>query len=135
MAAVPIIGSRDEPQTNPSNGWKVNANLEALITIRIGGPHGAGPAVQGSEGVTQPNVPPERAEELGPDPCKKATMACATFALKDGEWVRRARLVIVSPDSLAQSCPLSGRVPPIELSEIVDPLALALFGSHVEPQR
>src|SRR6266545_6451457 len=30
--------------------------------------------------------------------------AIATFALKDAEWVRRNRLVMVSPDSLALPC-------------------------------
>jgi hypothetical protein len=29
--------------------------------------------------------------------------------LKDGECVRRVRRVMVSPDSLAQPCPLSGK--------------------------
>src|SRR6476469_1802189 len=35
--------------------------------------------------------------------------ASATFALKAGVWFRRARLLIVSPDSLGTACPLSGR--------------------------
>jgi hypothetical protein len=35
--------------------------------------------------------------------------ASATFALKAGEWFRRGRLLIVSPDSLGKACPLSGR--------------------------
>ena len=35
--------------------------------------------------------------------------ASATFALKAGEWFRRGRLLIVSPDSLGTACPLSGR--------------------------
>jgi hypothetical protein len=35
--------------------------------------------------------------------------ASATFALKAGVWFRRARLFIVSPDSLGTACPLSGR--------------------------
>jgi hypothetical protein len=35
--------------------------------------------------------------------------ASATLALKAGVWFRRARLVIVSPDSLGTAYPLSGR--------------------------
>src|SRR5271166_3744745 len=35
--------------------------------------------------------------------------ANATFALNAGVWFRRARLVIVSPDSAGTACPLSGR--------------------------
>jgi hypothetical protein len=35
--------------------------------------------------------------------------ASATFALKAGVWVRRGRLLIVSPDSWHTACPLSGR--------------------------
>src|SRR5881392_52156 len=35
--------------------------------------------------------------------------ASATFALKAGVWVRRVRLLIVSPDSRGTACPLSGR--------------------------
>src|SRR6202035_4401508 len=35
--------------------------------------------------------------------------ASATFALKAGEWFRRGRLLIVSPDSRGTACPLSGR--------------------------
>ena len=35
--------------------------------------------------------------------------ASATFALKAGEWFRRGRLLIVSPDLLGKACPLSGR--------------------------
>src|ERR1700724_1388694 len=35
--------------------------------------------------------------------------ASATFALKVGVWFRRGRLFMVSPDSLATACPLSGR--------------------------
>jgi hypothetical protein len=35
--------------------------------------------------------------------------ANATFALKAGVWVRRVRLLIVSPDSTGTACPLSGR--------------------------
>jgi hypothetical protein len=35
--------------------------------------------------------------------------ANATFALKAGEWFRRVRFVIVSPDSRVQPCALSGR--------------------------
>src|SRR5208337_4268231 len=37
------------------------------------------------------------------------TAAKATFALKAGEWFRRGLLLITSPDSRAQACPLSGR--------------------------
>ncbi|WP_354232049.1 hypothetical protein, partial [Bradyrhizobium sp. F1.4.3] len=37
------------------------------------------------------------------------TAASATFALKAGVWFRRARLLIVAPDSQASACPLSGR--------------------------
>src|SRR2546423_8630762 len=37
------------------------------------------------------------------------TAASATFALKAGVWFRRARLLIVAPDSQAPACPLSGR--------------------------
>ncbi len=35
--------------------------------------------------------------------------ANATFALNAGVWFRRARLLIVSPESAATACPLSGR--------------------------
>src|SRR5205809_8055427 len=35
--------------------------------------------------------------------------ARATFALKAGVWFRRGRLDMVSPDSQAIACPLSGR--------------------------
>jgi hypothetical protein len=35
--------------------------------------------------------------------------ANATFALNAGVWFRRARLLIVSPDSPGTACPLSGR--------------------------
>src|SRR2546421_12820309 len=35
--------------------------------------------------------------------------ASATFALKAGVWFRRARRCMVSPDSQAIACPLSGR--------------------------
>jgi hypothetical protein len=35
--------------------------------------------------------------------------AMATFALKAGVWFRRGRLFMVSPDSQAPACPLSGR--------------------------
>src|SRR4030088_1573871 len=35
--------------------------------------------------------------------------ANATFALNAGVWFRRARLLIVSPDSSGTACPLSGR--------------------------
>src|SRR5450631_1729872 len=35
--------------------------------------------------------------------------ASANFALKAGAWFRRGRLLIVSPDSQATACPLSGR--------------------------
>ena len=35
--------------------------------------------------------------------------ASATFALKAGVWFRRGRLLMVSPDSRATACPLSGR--------------------------
>src|SRR5438105_1341844 len=35
--------------------------------------------------------------------------ASATFALKAGVWFRRARRCMVSPDSQATACPLSGR--------------------------
>src|SRR5208337_5499738 len=37
------------------------------------------------------------------------TAAKATFALKAGVWFRRGLLLIVSPDSQAPACPLSGR--------------------------
>src|SRR6266542_805058 len=46
--------------------------------------------------------------------------ARATFALKAGVWFRRGRLVIVSPDSRATACPLSGRnstYRPVQISE------------------
>jgi len=46
--------------------------------------------------------------------------ASATFALKAGVWFRRGRLVIVSPDSRATACPLSGRnstYRPVQISE------------------
>ncbi|HKM73616.1 MAG TPA: hypothetical protein VJX94_26720, partial [Stellaceae bacterium] len=33
----------------------------------------------------------------------------ATFAVKAGVWFRRGRLFMVSPDSQAIACPLSGR--------------------------
>src|SRR5437773_3309182 len=35
--------------------------------------------------------------------------ASATFALKAGVWFRRGRRCMVSPDSQATACPLSGR--------------------------
>src|SRR5438105_4119943 len=35
--------------------------------------------------------------------------ASATFALKAGVWFRRCRRCMVSPDSQATACPLSGR--------------------------
>src|ERR1700738_1615954 len=50
-------------------------------------------------------------------PCRAAT---ATFALKVGVWFRRGRLFMVSPDSLATACPLSGRnstYRPVQISE------------------
>jgi len=37
------------------------------------------------------------------------TAAIATFALKAGVWFRRGLLLMLSPDSRAKSCPLSGR--------------------------
>src|SRR5277367_4503963 len=46
--------------------------------------------------------------------------ANATFALKAGVWVRRVRLLIVSPDSTGTACPLSGRnsiYRPVQISE------------------
>src|SRR5882757_5455140 len=45
--------------------------------------------------------------------------ANATFALNAGVWFRRARLLIVSPDSSGTACPLSGRnstYPPVQIS-------------------
>src|SRR4029077_14742978 len=45
--------------------------------------------------------------------------ANATFALKAGVWVRRVRLLIVSPDSTGTTCPQSGRnstYPPVQIS-------------------
>src|SRR5258708_5219883 len=47
------------------------------------------------------------------------TAANATFALNAGVWFRRARLLIVSPDSSGTACPLSGRnstYPPVQIS-------------------
>src|SRR4029077_18116613 len=35
--------------------------------------------------------------------------ASATFALKPGAWLRRGRLLMVSPDSMGTACPPSGR--------------------------
>src|SRR4030081_563381 len=46
--------------------------------------------------------------------------ASATFALKAGVWFRRARRCMVSPDSQAIACPLSGRnstYRPVQISE------------------
>jgi Uma2 family endonuclease len=46
--------------------------------------------------------------------------ANATFALNAGVWFRRARLLIVSPDSLGTACPPSGRnstYRPVQISE------------------
>src|ERR1700704_3777182 len=46
--------------------------------------------------------------------------ASAAFALKPGVWLRRGRLLIVSPDSLGTACPLSGRnstYRPVQISE------------------
>src|SRR5438093_6335266 len=65
--------------------------------------------------------------------------ASATFALKAGVWFRRGRLVIVSPDSRATACPLSGRnstYRPVQISEtsstprdVSSSWILNLFGS------
>jgi hypothetical protein len=44
---------------------------------------------------------------MPPRPCQMA--ARATFALKSGVWFRRGRRFMVSPDSQAPACPLSGR--------------------------
>src|SRR6266568_3519490 len=46
--------------------------------------------------------------------------ANATFALNAGEWFRRARLLMISPDSSGTACPLSGRnstYRPVQISE------------------
>jgi hypothetical protein len=54
----------------------------------------------------------------------------ATLALKAGVWFRRARLVIVSPDSLGTACPLSGRnstYRPVQISG-TGSLELRFFG-------
>ena len=50
--------------------------------------------------------------------------ASATFALKAGEWFRRGRLLIVSPDSLGTACPLSGR------NSTYRPVQILEAGSH-----
>src|ERR1700730_2404536 len=47
--------------------------------------------------------------------------ASATFALKEGVWFRRGRLLIVSPDSLGTACQLSGRnstYRPVQILEV-----------------
>jgi hypothetical protein len=41
--------------------------------------------------------------------CSPLMAANAMFALKAGVWVRRVRLLIVSPDSTGTTCPRSGR--------------------------
>src|ERR1700722_6006163 len=46
--------------------------------------------------------------------------ANATFALKAGEWFRRGRLLIVSPDSRGTACPLSGRNSTYRLVQILE---------------
>ena len=46
--------------------------------------------------------------------------ANATFALNAGEWFRRVRLLMISPDSSDTACPLSGRnstYHPVQISE------------------
>ena len=57
--------------------------------------------------------------------------ANATFALKAGEWFRRGRLLIVSPDSRGTACPLSGRNSTYRLVQILeagsDRLLLGVF--------
>ena len=50
----------------------------------------------------------------------------AAFALKAGEWFRRGRLLIVSPDSLGTACPLSGR------NSTYRPVQISGAGSVVE---
>jgi hypothetical protein len=58
--------------------------------------------------------------------------ASATFVLKAGEWFRRGRLLIVSPDSLGTACPLSGRNSTFVLFRFLRP-ALSEVNRHRRP--
>jgi hypothetical protein len=54
--------------------------------------------------------------------------ANATFALKAGVWVRRVRLLIVSPDSTGTTCRCQAETPPIILSKFPAPALPAELG-------
>ena len=61
--------------------------------------------------------------------------ANATFALNAGVWFRRARLLIVSPDSLGTACPRSGRnstYRPVQISEASSTVAARQFEHGAE---
>src|SRR6266568_7083949 len=60
--------------------------------------------------------------------------ASATFALKAGVWFRRGRLVMVSPDSLAQRARCQAETPPIVLCRFPKP-ALYTVGERRKFQR
>ena len=51
--------------------------------------------------------------------------------LKAGEWFRRGRLLIVSPDSLGTACPLSGRNSLIVLFRFLRPALSATLDRAV----
>src|SRR6266568_3801846 len=53
--------------------------------------------------------------------------ASATFALKAGVWFRRGRLVMVSPDSLAQRARCQAETPPIVLCRFPKPVLITNF--------
>src|SRR5262249_9775843 len=54
--------------------------------------------------------------------------AIATFALKADVWFRRGLLLMLSPDSRAKSCPLSGR------SSTYRPVQILEAGSVLTPR-
>jgi hypothetical protein len=56
------------------------------------------------------------------------TAASATFALKAGAWFRRARLLIVSPDSRANLARRQAETPLIAPFRFAGPAHLSAFG-------
>jgi hypothetical protein len=58
------------------------------------------------------------------------TAASATFALKAGVWFRRARLLIVSPDSRANFARRQAEIPLIAPFRLVGPALISKGASH-----
>jgi hypothetical protein len=63
---------------------------------------------------------------LGPDAGVPVTAASATFALKAGVWFRRARLLIVSPDSRVNLARRQAETPLIALFRFAGPAQTSL---------